>query len=157
MLIPLLERKRKLAHEASKRAVDDAGTAVEQTRQVYGARLLVRGLLWISVFFLCRGLLELEIASAPVRVLIAVLPTPFFGWYLWTWMKGVRQMDELQRRIELEALGFAFPAALLVLATFGLLDVATSLDADDLGARNMWLSMPMLYYIGLWLAKRRYQ
>jgi len=33
---------------------------------------------------------------------------PFFVWWLWTWMKGVSQMDELERRIELEALGFAF-------------------------------------------------
>ena len=45
-----------------------------------------------------------------MRVAIALLPMPFFAWYFWTWMKGVSEMDELQRRIELEALGFAFPA-----------------------------------------------
>src|SRR5687767_11888912 len=131
MLTPLLHRKRKLANEASKGVLGEVGDAVEQTRQIYGARLLVRGLLWISVFFLSRGLLELGIASSPARVLIALLPTPFFAWYLWTWMKGVSRMDELQRRIELEALGFAFPSALLVLATLGLLDVAITLNADD--------------------------
>jgi hypothetical protein len=157
MLTPLLHRKRKLANEASKGVLGEVGDAVEQTRQIYGARLLVRGLLWISVFFLSRGLLELGIASSPVRVLIALLPTPFFAWYLWTWMKGVSRMDELQRRIELEALGFAFPSALLVLATLGLLDVAITLNADDFSVRNTWLIMPILYYIGLWLAKRRYQ
>ena len=157
MLIPLIHRKRKFAIEASKSAVGEAGDAVEQTRRIYGARLLVRGLLWISVLFLSRGLLQLEVASPPVRVLIALLPTPFFAWYLWTWMKGVSKMDELQRRIELEALGFAFPSALLVLATLGLLDVAVTLDPDDFSLRNTWLMMPMLYYVGLWLAKRRYQ
>ncbi len=157
MLIPLLHRKRKFANEASKGVLGEVGDAVEQTRQIYGARLLVRGLLWISVFFLSRGLLELGIASPTARVLIALLPTPFFAWYLWTWMKGVSRMDELQRRIELEALGFAFPSALLVLATLGLLDVAITLDLDDFSLRNTWLMMPMLYYIGLWLAKRRYQ
>ena len=157
MLTPFLHRKRKFANEASKAALGEVADAVAQTRQIYGARLLVRGLLWISVFFLSRGLLELGIASSPARIAIALLPTPFFGWYLWTWMKGVSQMDELQRRIELEALGFAFPSALLVLATLGLLDVATTLDPSDFSLRNTWLMMPMLYYIGLWLAKRRYQ
>ena len=57
--------------------------------------------------------------------MIALLPTPFFVWYLWTWMKGVGEMDELERRIELEALGFAFPAAVVFLMTLGLLDVAS--------------------------------
>ena len=157
MLTPLLHRKRKLAEAAGKGALGEVHDAIEQTRHIYGARLLVRGLLWVSVFFLSRGLLELEIAASPARVLIALLPTPFFAWYLWTWMKGVSQMDELQRRIELEALGFAFPSALLVLATLGLLDVAITLNPDDFSLRNTWLMMPLLYYIGLWLAKRRYQ
>jgi hypothetical protein len=157
MLTPLLHRKRKLAQAAGKGALGEVHDAIEQTRHIYGARLLVRGLLWISVFFLSRGLLELPIAASPARVLIALLPTPFFAWYLWTWMKGVSQMDELQRRIELEALGFAFPSALLVLATLGLLDVAITLNPDDFSLRNTWLMMPLLYYVGLWLAKRRYQ
>ena len=159
MLTPILHRKRKIAQalEGSKDAMSSAGEALEQTRRIYGIRLLVRGLLWMSIYALSRGLLELDIVEPWPRIAIALLPTPFFGWYLWTWMKGVSQMDELQRRIELEALGFAFPSALLVLATLGLLDVAVTLDLDDFSLRNTWLMMPMPYYIGLWLAKRRYQ
>src|SRR6187200_2401622 len=112
MLTVFLHRKRKAAQAlaASKGAASSAGEALEITRQVYGARLLVRGLLWVSIYLLARGLLELPTLGPPLRVAIALLPLPFFVWYLWTWMKGVGEMDELQRRIELEALGFAFPA-----------------------------------------------
>ena len=46
-------------------------------------------------------------------------------------MKGVGEMDELQRRIELEALGFAFPATLVFLMTLGLLDLAFTLDPEN--------------------------
>ena len=66
-------------------------------------------------------------------------------------------MDELQRRIELEALGFAFPAVLVILMTMGLLDVAVTLNPDDFSLRNTWLLLPVLYYVGLWRAQRRYQ
>ena len=156
MLTPLLHRKRKAA-EAAAQAIKDAGGAVEATRKVYGTRLLIRGMLWASVYLLSRGLLELGIASPAARVAIAFLPTPFFVYYLWTWMKGVSEMDELQRRIELEALGFAFPASLVFLATLGLLDVAITLNPDDFSLRHTWLMMPMLYYVGLWRAQRRYQ
>ena len=48
-------------------------------------------------------------------------------------------------------------SAKVVLATLGLLDVAIARDPDDFSLRNTWLMMPLLYYIGLWLAKRRYQ
>lgn len=158
MLTPLLHRRRKLAQalEATKGAADSAGEALEITRRVYGTRLLVRGLLWASVYMLSRGLLELDITSSPARIGIALLPTPFFVWWLWTWMKGVGEMDELERRIELEALAFAFPASLIFFATIGLVDVAVALSPDDFSLRHVWLMMPVLYYIGLWRAKRRY-
>ena len=77
---------------------------------------------------LSRGLLELGSPPPAARVAIALLPAPFFVWYLWTWMKGVSEMDELERRIELEALGFAFPAAVVFSMTIGLLDVAIELE-----------------------------
>jgi hypothetical protein len=156
MLTSILHRRRK-ATEAAHAAVSEAAGAIEQTWQVYGARLLVRGLLWISVYVVSRGLLALDVSPQPLRMLIALFPVPFFIWYLVTWTKGVARMDELQRRIELEALGFAFPAVLVVLMTMGLLDVAITLPPNDFSLRNSWLLLPMLYYIGLWRAQRRYQ
>ena len=98
MLTVFLHRKRKVAAAlaATKGAATSAGEALELTHQVYGVRLLVRGLLWISIYLLSRGLLELTTLTPPVRAGLALLPLPFFVWYLWTWMKGVAAMDELQ-------------------------------------------------------------
>jgi hypothetical protein len=157
MLIPILHRKRKAAEAAAQALKHDVGGAIEQNRRIYGTRLLVRGLLWASVYLLSRGLLELTIPSSAARVAIALLPTPFFIYYLWTWMKGVSEMDELQRRIELEALGFAFPAAVVFLMTIGLLDLAVTLNPDDWSLHHVWLMLPLLYYVGLFRAKRRYE
>jgi signal transduction histidine kinase len=156
MLIPILHRKRKAA-EAAARAIKEAGGTIEQTKRIYGTRLLVRGLLWISVYMLSRGLLELNTLPQAARIVIAILPTPFFVYYLWTWMSGVGEMDELERRIELEALGFAFPAAVVFLMTIGLLDIAISLNPADFSLRHLWAIMPIFYFAGLWRAKRRYQ
>ena len=160
MLTAFLHRKRmsaKYALAKSKEAGVSAREAVALTQKAYGIQLLVRGLLWASIYLLSRGLLELEIQPAAARIAIAMLPTPFFVWYLWTWMTGVASMDELQRRIELEALGFAFPAAVVLLMTIGLLDLAVTQSPEDFSLHYVWLMMPMLYYAGLWRAKRRYQ
>ena len=164
MLTAFLHRRRKEAEAAAQAAAKDAhrgvefaAQAVERQRELYGTRLLVRGILWISIYALSRGLLEMNGLATEVRVGAALLPVPFFVWWLWTWMKGVAQMDELERRIELEALAFAFPIALILLMTLGLLDLAVPLSQDDFSPRHIWAMMPALYYMGLWRAKRRYQ
>jgi hypothetical protein len=151
----LEEQKRRVAETPARTHADVQG-AIEQTHRIYGVRLLLRGLLWITVYLVARGLLTLEIEAPALRVVIALLPIPFFCWYLWTWMKGVAAMDELQRRIELEALGFAFPATLVFLMTVGLIDLAITLNPNGFSLHQAWLMLPMLYYVGLWRAKQRY-
>jgi len=163
MLSLFLHRRRKAAQAAaaaladSKGGITSAGEVLEQTKRIYGTRLLVRGILWMSIYGISRGLLEMSGLATEVRIGIALLPTPFFVWWLWTWMKGVSQMDELERRIELEALAFAFPVAVILLMTLGLLDLARPLNPDDFSLRHVWAMMPALYFMGLWRAKRRYQ
>jgi hypothetical protein len=144
--------------DEAKKAAAEAGGAIEQTKRVYGTRLLFAGVVWGSVYLLSRGLLELStITDADVRVLIALAPIPFFIRFLWIWMKGLGSMDELQRRIELEALAFAFPITVVILMTLGLIELATPLNKEDWSYRHVWALMPALYYAGLWRAKRRYE
>jgi hypothetical protein len=154
MLIPLLHRRRKEALAAVAHAARDTRDAVEQARRGHGELVFFAGLLWASVFLLARGLLEATWLPPWGRVLAALLPAPFFARFLWRWMRRVAVMDELERRIELEALAVAFPLALVLLSTIDLLVVAVpSARLDDVP----WIWLPLLYYVGLWWAKRRYQ
>ena len=140
--------------------IDGAKQAVEESRKIYGGRLFFRGMLWVAVYVLAIWLLAdssmLQVESRVLRVAIGLVPMPFFVWWLWTWLKGLKKMDELQQRIELEALAFAFATTLVFLASIGLLDSAIALRPAEVSLRHMWLMMPMLYYVGLWNAQRRY-
>jgi hypothetical protein len=91
-----------------------------------------------------------------MRVLAALLPVPPFVWMLWKFVRRVRAMDELEWRIQLEALALAFPLTLILLMILGLLEMAIPLPPEDLGFRHVWLMLPVLYFIGLALARRRY-
>ena len=158
MSLMRLAKKLDATIAGAKRASEEAGAAIEHTNKYYGLRLLRAGLLWGSTYALSRGLLEMSsITDQTLRVLIALAPIPLFIWFLWIWMKGVAAMDELQRRIELEALSFAFPICVVILMTLGLLEVAVPLNPDDWSYRHVWAMMPAIYYAGLWRAKRRYQ
>ena len=141
-------------------AVEHVEEAVAQSRRIHGSRLLFRGIVWVVVYVLAIWVLAdrslLGVNSLAARVAIGLAPTPFFAWWLITWVKGVLRMDELQRRIELEALAFAFPTTLIFLAALGILDSAIALTRAEFPLRHAWLMMPMLYYVGLWNAQRRY-
>ena len=152
-----LRRKLDAARAAAQKGGGTAAEAVERTHKIYGYRLALTGALWASVWGISRGLLEMDLDNRWLRIAIALTPIPFFVHFLWMWMKGVSTMDELERRIQLEALALAFPLMAVLLMTLGLLDVAVGLNPADWSIRNVWLMMPMLYYFSLWRAKRRYE
>ena len=82
---------------------------------------------------------------------LALLPLPAFLWFLWTFIAGVRGADELERRIQLEALAVAFPLTLVLIMTLGLLQIAVPLSPDDWSYRHIWPFLYVFYLLGLTL------
>ena len=122
--------------------------------------LIARPALWICAWFgaWIGARLLLEGASVPVwaRVAAALAPAPLAGAALLTILRGARELDELERRIQLEALAFAFVLALLLIMTLGLMELAITLNPDNWSYRHVWAMMPLLYFVGLVIARRRY-
>ena len=121
----------------------------------------VRGFLgffaWGALYIAARLFLEVETLGWWPRLIIALVPVPAFAWVLWSVSKGIASMDELQRRIQLEALALAFPLTLLLLMTLGLIELATGLNAADWSYRHVWPFVVLFYVVGLVRAKRRYE
>jgi len=91
------------------------------------------------------------------QVVVALAPVPVFGLYLHRWLGAVRRLDELQRQITLEALGIAYPLALLLIMTIGLLEMAGAIRHDLVTYLRLWPLVFWLYFIGLIAARRRYR
>ena len=99
---------------------------------------------------------SLEMSSG-VRIALALSPFPFFVAFLVTEIRVLRQVDELERRIQLEALAIAFPAAVLLLMALALLERAVPLSPQDWSYRHVWSFLPLLYLASLGVARRRYR
>jgi hypothetical protein len=89
-------------------------------------------------------------------VVAALAPTPVAAGALLALIRSARDLDELEKRIQLEALGVAFVLAILLLMTLGLIELAIPLNRDDWSFRHVWAMLPMLYFGGLVMARRRY-
>jgi hypothetical protein len=118
---------------------------------------ILAGGAWILSYLGARAALsglELEPWARVLVVLAPIVPTALF---LWLVIANIRSLDELQRRVHLEALAIAYPLAILLLWTLGLLQLAINLSPDDWSYRHVWVYLPLFYFLGLAVASRRYQ
>lgn len=112
--------------------------------------------LWIIFYFLARFALQDSELAPWLRVTVALLPIPPFAFFLISMVSHIRSMDELHRRVHLEALAIAFPLTLLLVMTLGLLELAIGLSPEDWSYRHLWPYLVLLYIFGLAFAWRRY-
>ena len=122
--------------------------------------LIAQPALWVAAWFaawvVARIVLESSSVPAWARVAAALAPVPLAGAALLTIIRGARELDELEKRIQLEALAFAFVLTVLLLMTLGLLELAIALNRNDWSYRHVWAMLPMLYFGGVILARKRY-
>lgn len=114
-------------------------------------------LLWMVFYFIARLTLEGSELAPWLKVIIALLPIPPFAFFLLFLVSHIRHMDELHRRVHLEALAIAFPLTLLLVMTLGLLELAIGLSPEDWSYRHLWPYLVTFYFLGLALAWRRYK
>jgi hypothetical protein len=100
-----------------------------------------------------RWLQHVEMPS-PWRDVVALSPMLAGAALVWVILRELRRMDELQLRIQLEALGFAFAGTALVTFSYGFLE---GLGYARLSMFMVWPLMAVLQIIGLLLARRRYR
>lgn len=122
-----------------------------------GKLTVISGIVWFVSWGIARAGLEYNDLSDSIRVLLALLPVIPFAWFLWNFVKGAAELDELQRRIQLEALAIAYPVMMVFLMTVGLLDIAVGLNPENFGAKHLWYYVVIFYLAGVAIATRRYR
>ena len=90
----------------------------------------------------------------PWRDLIALSPMLPAAATTWIVLRELRRMDELQRRIQLEALGFSFAGTAILTFSYGFLE---GLGYPRLSMFTVWPILAVLWVVGLALAHRRYR
>ena len=116
------------------------------------------GLAWFLAYLAVRAALETP-QRFPRAALIAIVVSPVIpaSLFLYFFITDMRNKDELQRRIQLEALALAYPLILLLILTLGLLELVVNLSPDDWSYRHLGPFVILFYVLGLWVSTRRYR
>lgn len=99
-------------------------------------------------------LVGLPDASASVRAAIALSPMVPAGVMCLLAVKQIRAADEMQSRIQLEGIAFAFALTALATFSYGFLQ---TVGAPPLSWFFVWPFMAAMWIIGVQIARRRYQ
>ena len=83
-------------------------------------RILVSVVLFLGLLFLSQWLLDQDL-DQPYQVIAALLPAIPGAYLAYSIGSAIAQLDELQRRIQLEAIGFGFGASVIAALIYALL------------------------------------
>lgn len=119
-------------------------------------RFAALGLIWLGAYFTARGVLQAQTLEKWVRVAVALAPVPIFGGFLVSFINAIRSLDELERRIHLEAMAVAFPLGILLLQTLALMQRAVELKFEDWSYAHVWIYLPIFYVLSLGVVRKRY-
>jgi hypothetical protein len=92
--------------------------------------------------------------ASPWRDLIALSPMVPGALVVWAILRQLRRLDELQRRVQFEALALAFAGTAFISFSYGLLEAH---GYPRLSMFVVWPLMASLWMLGLVVAARRYK
>lgn len=95
--------------------------------------------------------------GAPIRIACALLAVSGFVVFIVAEVRVMRRLDELQQRIQLEALAVAFPTALVLVFALGMLERAGVAIWGFRQLRDVWPLVVLPLPIGYAIALRRYR
>lgn len=92
--------------------------------------------------------------AAPQKYLVAILPVLPALWIPAVVLRLFRELDELQRRIQLEGLAFGFTATAVLTLSYGFLQNA---GLPQVNWVWVWPVMGVCWSLGLAISRRRYR
>ncbi len=119
-------------------------------------RVLVYAILWIASYT-C-SILTLKSFNLPVEVglVLTFVTILAFSVFIYKYYRSIFFMDEVQIKIQMEAVIIAFSLGLMLLMTLGLLDLFITLNKEDWSYRHIVPLFATFYFIGLFMSKRKY-
>lgn len=119
-------------------------------------RMLIPVLVWVAVYIASLIIIKNAVLPETAAIIISLLPPAVFIWVMISFIINVSLMDELKRRMYLEASAIAFSLSLILIMTLGTLSMVITIDSNDWDYRHIMPYMIISFFIGLAITKKKY-
>ena len=118
--------------------------------------------MWAAILFVLTVFVSMAVGEMPqlpgaVRVTVALIPAVIFAYLIYQRRRLLDTEDELEQRIQLEALSIAYPLTFLLIVILGQLERVITLNPEDWDYGHIWPFVYIFYIVGLMIARKRYQ
>jgi hypothetical protein len=127
------------------------------TNKHVSERVLIYAILWCICYIGSLFAIKTLSLSIAVNTLLTLISVLAFSVFIYKYYRSIFFMDEVQIKMQMEAVVFAFSMGLLLISTLGLLDLYIKLNANDWNYRFLVPIFILFYFIGLIIAKRKYR
>ena len=129
---------------------------MEKKKKTPRNKVVLFAVLWLVTYSICLLAIKKISPDTGTGIILSILPVITFALFIYTIVKGVASMDEVQIRVQMEAAIIAFSLGLLMIMTLGLLDLVVTLNKEDWGYRHLVPFFAIFYFVGLFISKRKY-
>ena len=118
--------------------------------------VVLTAVVFLIAYFVARYVMWNWMPPQPWDIVVMSAPLLVFFWFVAAVQRTLRNSDELERRIHLEALALAFLTVMLALMGLGLI-AETPRGRIALPLRDVWFTLIPLYGICYLAARRHYR
>jgi len=119
-------------------------------------RVPVYALIWIISYIGC--LLTIKMLSIPPKagIIVVIIPILTFSVFIYKFYRSIFFMDEVEIKLQMEAVVFAFVFSLLLIMSLSLLELMYILNKENWSYRHLVPIFIIFYFIGLFISRRKY-
>ena len=129
---------------------------MEKTKNAPRSKVVLFAALWFVTYSISLLTIKKLSPDTAAGVILSLLPVITFAIFIYSIIKSVASMDEVQIRVQMEAAVIAFSLGLLLIMTLGLLDLVLTLNKEDWGYRHLVPYFAIFYFVGLFISNRKY-
>ena len=129
---------------------------MEKTKKATRCKVVWYAALWLVTYTICLLFIKKLSPDAGPGIILSLLPVITFVLFIYSIKKEIASMDEVQIRVQMEAVVIAFSFGLLLIMTLGLLDLVVTVSKEDWSYRHLVPYFTIFYFIGLFISKRKY-
>jgi hypothetical protein len=119
-------------------------------------RVIVYAVIWsLSYIGSLFALKTLDISQA-AGIILSFVTILAFALFIYKYYRSIYFMDEVQIKIQMEAVVIGFSLGLLLMLALGLLELCIQLNKDDWSYRHLFPMFIAFYFIGLLISRNKY-
>lgn len=119
-------------------------------------KMVLFAVIWLVTYAACLLIIKKLSPGRGTGIMLSFFPVITFILFIFSIIKRMSSLDEVQVRVQMEAIVIAFSLGLLMIMTLGLLDLVVVLNKEDWGYRHLVPYITFFYIVGLFISKRKY-